>query len=163
MLNKPLFWLIINLTVGVRSNVMKINQLSKLTNVLSKTIRYYEEIGLLPKPSRNSNGYREYNLADVDNLIFIRRCRELQIPLEQIKVLIAVQSDKTSSCLEVDLLIDQQLKKVRRTISELTLLEKTLHTLSTSCSNDIIGECEILKNLNKESTEHLSANALLKN
>lgn len=142
---------------------MKINQLSKLTNVLSKTIRYYEEIGLLPKPSRNSNGYREYNLADVDNLIFIRRCRELQIPLEQIKVLIAVQSDKTSSCLEVDLLIDQQLKKVRRTISELTLLEKTLHTLSTSCSNDIIGECEILKNLNKESTEHLSANALLKN
>ncbi len=156
MLNKPLFWLIINLTVGVRSNVMKINQLSKLTNVLSKTIRYYEEIGLLPKPSRNSNGYREYNLADVDNLIFIRRCRELQIPLEQIKVLIAVQSDKTSSCLEVDLLIDQQLKKVRRTISELTLLEKTLHTLSTSCSNNIIGECEILKKLNKESTEHLS-------
>jgi len=108
---------------------MKINQLSKLVNVLSKTIRYYEEVGLLPKASRNSNGYREYNEEDVDRLVFIRRCRELQIPLEQIKVLIQVQTDKTSSCSEVDLLIVQQLEKVRQTISELTLLEKTLNTL----------------------------------
>ena len=129
---------------------MKINQLSKLTNVLSKTIRYYEDIGLIPKASRNSNGYREYSLVDVDNLIFIRRCRELQIPIEQIKILIQVQTDKTSSCREVDLLIEQQLEKVRETISELSLLEKTLHTLVKSCSNDIVGECEILKNLKQE-------------
>jgi len=126
---------------------MKINQLSKLTHVLSKTIRYYEDVGLLPKASRNSNGYREYSDDDVDRLIFIRRCRELQIPLEQIKVLIQVQTDKTSSCSEVDLLIEQQLEKVRKTISELSLLEKTLNTLVTSCSNDIVGECEILKKL----------------
>jgi len=126
---------------------MKINQLSKLTNVLSKTIRYYEDVGLLPKASRNSNGYREYSVDDVDCLVFIRRCRELQIPLEQIKVLIQVQTDKTSSCSEVDLLIEKQLGKVRKTISELSLLEKTLSTLSTSCSNDIVGECEILKTL----------------
>ena len=129
---------------------MKINQLSKLANVLSKTIRYYEEVGLLPKASRNSNGYREYKLVDVERLIFIRRCRELQIPLEQIKVLIQVQTDKTSSCSEVDLLIEQQLEKVRQTISELSLLEKTLNTLAKSCSNDIVGECEILKNLTQE-------------
>ncbi len=129
---------------------MKINQLSKLTNVLSKTIRYYEDIGLIPKASRHSNGYREYSLVDVDSLIFIRRCRELQIPIEQIKILIQVQTDKTSSCREVDLLIEQQLEKVRETISELSLLEKTLHTLVKSCSNDIVGECEILKNLKQE-------------
>jgi len=126
---------------------MKINQLSKLTNVLSKTIRYYEDVGLLPQASRNSNGYREYSLDDVERLIFIRRCRELQIPLEQIKVLIQVQTDKTSSCSEVDLLIEKQLEKVRKTISELSLLEKTLSTLATSCSNDVVGECEILKKL----------------
>ena len=126
---------------------MKINQLSKLTNVLSKTIRYYEDVGLLPKAYRNSNGYREYGSTDVERLVFIRRCRELQIPLEQIKILIQVQTDKSSSCREVDLLIEQQLEKVRKTISELSLLEKTLHTLATSCPNDIVGECEILKNL----------------
>jgi len=84
-------------------------------------------------------------------LIFIRWCRELQIPLEQIKTLIQVQTDKTSSCSEVDALIAQQLEKVRQTISELTLLEKTLHTLATSCPNNMIGECKILKNLQQES------------
>ena len=131
---------------------MKINQLSKLTNVLSKTIRYYEDVGLLPKASRHSNGYREYSSIDVERLVFIRRCRELQIPLEQIKVLIQVQTDKSSSCNEVDLLIEQQLEKVRKTISELSLLEKTLHTLATSCSNNIVGECEILKNLKQETS-----------
>ena len=126
---------------------MKINQLSKLTNVLSKNIRYYEEIGLLPKALRNSNGYREYSLSDVDNLIFIRRCRELQIPIEQIKVLIKVQTDKMSSCSEVDLMIEQQLEKVRTTINELQLLEKSLSKLAASCSNELIGDCSILKNL----------------
>jgi DNA-binding transcriptional MerR regulator len=135
---------------------MKINQLSKLTNVLSKTIRYYEDVGLLPKASRNTNGYREYSLDDVDCLTFIRRCRELQIPHEQIKVLIQVQTDKTSSCSEVDLLIEQQLEKVRKTISELSLLEKTLNTLAKSCSNDIVGECEILRKLKQNNTTNFS-------
>ncbi|MCJ8318140.1 MAG: Cd(II)/Pb(II)-responsive transcriptional regulator [Colwellia sp.] len=129
---------------------MKINQLAKLTQVLSKTIRYYEDIELLPKASRNSNGYREYSPVDVERLVFIRRCRELKIPLEQIKKLIQVQSDNTSSCNEVDLLIEQQLEKVRNTISELKLLEQTLSVLASSCSNDIVGECQILKNLNRE-------------
>ncbi|MEW6997282.1 Cd(II)/Pb(II)-responsive transcriptional regulator [Colwelliaceae bacterium BS250] len=126
---------------------MKINQLSKLTKVISKTIRYYEDIGLLPKAARNSNGYREYGSGDVERLIFIRRCRELQIPIDQIKQLIQVQADKTSSCSEVDLLIEQQLEKVRNTIREMLLLETSLHALATSCSNDIISECAILKNL----------------
>ncbi|SFD60452.1 Cd(II)/Pb(II)-responsive transcriptional regulator [Pseudoalteromonas denitrificans] len=128
---------------------MKISEFAKKTNVLSKTIRYYEEIALLPKASRNANGYRHYSATDVERLIFIRRCRELKIPLDHIKALIQVQTDKTASCSEVDLLIEQQLEKVRKTISELTLLEQTLNTLAKSCPNDIVGECEILKNLNR--------------
>ncbi|WDE07992.1 Cd(II)/Pb(II)-responsive transcriptional regulator [Thalassomonas viridans] len=128
---------------------MKISQLAKQTRVASKTIRYYEDIALLPKASRNANGYREYRAADVERLLFIRRCRELQIPLEDIKTLIQVQSDKNSSCHEVDALIEQQLEKVRRTISELSQLEQTLHALSTSCPNNSVGECQILKNLHQ--------------
>ncbi|NRA72761.1 MAG: Cd(II)/Pb(II)-responsive transcriptional regulator [Gammaproteobacteria bacterium] len=131
---------------------MKISQLSKSANVPSKTIRYYEDIDLLPKASRNDNGYREYNPVDVERLIFIRRCRELQIPIEQIKTLIQVQSDKTSSCSEVDSLIERQLDKVRNTITELTMLEQTLYKLAKSCPNDIVSECEILKNLQQENS-----------
>ncbi|KGJ89456.1 putative transcriptional regulator, MerR family [Thalassotalea sp. ND16A] len=129
---------------------MKISQLAKLTHLPSKTIRYYEEIGLVPKALRNDNGYREYRADDVERLVFVRRCRELQIPIEQIKILIAVQADKKSSCKEVDSLIEQQLEKVRKTIAELTLLEQTLHQLATSCPNEIVGECEILKRLQQE-------------
>ncbi len=131
---------------------MKISQLAKLANVPNKTIRYYETIDLLPNASRNSNGYREYAATDVERLIFIRRCRELQIPIEQIKTLIRVQSDPQSSCGEVDSLIEQQLDKVRKTIVELTMLEQTLNTLATSCPNDSVGECEILKNLHQENS-----------
>jgi len=129
---------------------MKISQLAKVSGVASKTIRYYEEIGLLPAALRNDNGYREYRASDIERLVFIRRCRELQIPLEQIKTLIAVQVDQKSSCREVDDLIEQQLEKVRNTIAELTLLEQSLHTLATSCPNDKVGDCQILKNLQQE-------------
>jgi len=140
----------INLPPTVRSTLIKISQLTALTHVASKTIRYYETIELLPQPARNENGYREYDLLDVERLIFIRRCRELQIPLEQIKVIMQVKADKTSSCKEVDELIALQLKKVRNTISELTLLEQSLHTLVNSCQKDIVGECQILKSLQRK-------------
>ena len=138
----------INLPLTVRSiGKMKISQLSKQTHTASKTIRYYEEIGLLPQAVRNQNGYRDYQEFDVEQLLFIRRCRDLQIPIAKIKILIQVQTDKTSSCGEVDTLIIEQLQKVRKTISELTMLEKTLATLAKSCPNNIVEECEILRNL----------------
>jgi len=133
----------------MKANI-KIGQLAKISGVASKTIRYYEEVGLIPAAYRNNNGYREYRVSDIERLVFIRRCRELQIPLEKIKTLIAVQVDPKSSCHEVDALIEQQLDKVRSTIAELSLLEQTLHTLATSCPNDKVGDCQILKNLQQE-------------
>lgn len=129
---------------------MKISQLSKLTQVTSKTIRYYEQAGLIPPAIRNNNGYRAYQEADIEQLIFIRRCRELQIPIEQIKLLMQVKTQKQSSCNEVDTLIVEQLQRVRKTISELTLLEQTLAELAQSCPNDMIEDCQILKNLQQD-------------
>jgi len=130
---------------------MKISQLSKQTHTTNQTIRYYEDIGLLPPAVRNENGYRNYQESDVEQLIFIRRCRELQIPIAKIKMLMQVQTDKKSSCGEVDTLIIEQLQKVRKTIYELSILEQTLTTLAESCPNNIVEECEILKNLQQES------------
>jgi len=129
---------------------MKISQLAKLSGVPSKTIRYYEEIGLVPNASRNSNGYREYGQTDIEQLAFIRRCRELQIPIEQIKKLVQVRRDEKAPCKEVDMLIAQQLENVRHTMAELALLEQTLCTLAHSCQNVIVGECEILNRLQQD-------------
>ena len=126
---------------------MKISLLAKQSGVPNKTIRYYEEIGLIPNASRNSNGYREYDQADIARLAFIRRCRELQIPIEQIKKLVQVRMDEKAPCKEVDMLIARQLENVRHTMAELALLEEALNTLVHSCQNDIVGECEILNRL----------------
>ena len=139
----------INLPVTGRSSNMKISQLARLSGVPSKTIRYYEEIGLAPNASRNSNGYREYGQADIDRLAFIRRCRELQIPIEEIKKLVQVRMDEKAPCKEVDILIARQLENVRHTMAELALLEETLNTLAHSCQNDVVSECEILNRLQK--------------
>jgi len=128
---------------------MKISQLAKLSAVPSKTIRYYEEIGLIPTAARNANGYRVYDQDDIDRLAFIRRCRELQIPINQIKKLVQVRMDEKAPCQEVDMLIARQLENVRHTIAELALLEKTLNTLAHSCQKHFVGECEILNRLAK--------------
>ena len=93
---------------------MKIAELSKLTQVTSKTIRYYEEIGLLPEPARATNGYRVYQHEDVERLSFIRRCRDLHIPLEEIKIVLGCDHGNTCEGRNnhVDDLIAAQLKRV---------------------------------------------------
>ena len=126
---------------------MKISQLAKLSCVSSKTIRYYEEIGLIPKASRNNNGYRDYHQTDIDRLVFIRRCRDLQISVEQIRKLVLVKIDDSAPCAEVDQIIKEQLERVRTAMAELALLEKTLSALAQSCQSDVVGECKILNQL----------------
>jgi len=126
---------------------MKINELAARSGITSKTIRYYEDVGLLPEPARSENGYRDYSEKDVERLIFIRRCRELQIPIDELKKLVNVQVNPGASCLEVDQIIKDQLEKVRSLQQELELLEKTLGQLAVSCQNNQIRDCEILHRL----------------
>lgn len=126
---------------------MKIHETAKKAGVNRKTIRYYEDIGLLPAASRDANGYREYGDADIERLIFIRRCRELQIPIKELKTLVSVQMDQKSPCLEIDQVILKQLNKVQERIRELVLLEKTLNELAHSCRYDTVSQCQILQKL----------------
>lgn len=127
---------------------MKISQLSKLAGISTKTIRYYEEVGLVNEPARTASGYRDYRDNDVERLVFIRRCRELNMSIEEIKHLLHVQLDSESSCESVDNLIIEKLSKVRATIKELKLLEKTLNELAHACRNNSMGNCKILQHLN---------------
>ncbi|WP_201751681.1 Cd(II)/Pb(II)-responsive transcriptional regulator [Paraglaciecola mesophila] len=126
---------------------MQIKQLAKVTNVNAKTIRYYEDVGLLPKAKRGDNGYRYYQQRDVSSLNFIRRCKELRMPLSDIKRLVSLQNDDNAPCAEVDALINLQLEKIRVAQYELQQLEKNLQTLADSCSHKQIKNCEILNHL----------------
>jgi MerR family transcriptional regulator, copper efflux regulator len=126
---------------------MKISELALAAKVPAKTIRYYESTGLLTPPSREANGYRYYKALDVDTLVFIRRCRELNIPIEDIKQLVAVQHNPQASCRMVDSIVAEQLARVRQTQQELSQLEHTLALLATSCSSEQIQDCCILQSL----------------
>lgn len=130
---------------------MKISELAHLVQLPVKTIRYYESAGLIPAPARTDNRYRDYSKSDIDRLVFIRRCRNLQIPLEQIKQLVAVQTDKQAPCNQVNQIIANQLTKVRNTLAELTSLEATLTTLAESCDRHTVQECKILDRLTAKS------------
>ncbi|QTL35928.1 MerR family transcriptional regulator [Pseudoalteromonas viridis] len=125
---------------------MKISELATKSQINAKTIRYYEQVGLLKAPQRASNGYRHYQPGDVDTLIFIRRCRELNIPLDDIKRLVEVQADPNASCAVVDKIIAEQLAQVQRAQRELALLEQSLQTLA-SCSAEQVDQCTILHKL----------------
>ncbi|GAB55496.1 HTH-type transcriptional regulator hmrR [Glaciecola punicea ACAM 611] len=126
---------------------MKIKQLASFTGVSAKTIRYYEDIGLLPKAKRGGNGYRYYHEQDVTSLKFIRRCKELRIPLADIKRLVVVQGSGNAPCRQVDTIIFQQLEKIRVAQYELEQLERNLKTLANCCDHEQIKDCEILKHL----------------
>jgi DNA-binding transcriptional MerR regulator len=130
---------------------MKISELASAANVPAKTIRYYEQVGLLKAPLRHDNGYRQYQKKDIETLIFIRRCRELNIAIDDIKQLIKAQQDPDASCSSVDEIISQQLVRIRQTQRELALLETTLSALASSCANHKIEDCSILHHLKSHS------------
>jgi DNA-binding transcriptional MerR regulator len=129
---------------------MKISELSAATKVPSKTIRYYEQVGLLSAPSRAENGYRSYAENDIETLLFIRRCRELNIAIEDIKQLVDVQQNPKASCSVVDNIIADQLARIQQTQRELSLLEKSLASLSVSCQNQHVEDCSILNTLKSQ-------------
>lgn len=77
---------------------MQIGDLSRQTGVNIETIRYYERIGVLPKPARQPNGRRTYSPADAERLGFIRHARELGFDLPSIRILLALQERPEASC-----------------------------------------------------------------
>ncbi|MBZ9611671.1 Cd(II)/Pb(II)-responsive transcriptional regulator [Rheinheimera maricola] len=127
---------------------MKISALACITQVPAKTIRYYESVGLLTPPTREANGYRYYKGSDVETLVFIRRCRELNIPIDDIKQLVDVKQNPQASCTTVDNIIIEQLARVRQMQQELSQLEQTLSHLVNSCESEKIQDCCILQSLN---------------
>lgn len=115
---------------------LTIGQLAKATGVASKTIRYYEQIGVLPIPSRSTAGYRQYDQPGVQRLRFIRRARSLGLPLRKIKTLVtALDGGRPGLRPRLLALVRQQLSAVQHQSGELQLLqqqlEQVLHRLRT--------------------------------
>ncbi len=127
---------------------MRTGELAKRTDIKIDTVRYYEKIGLLPSPPRRLNGYRDYGRPHLERLAFIRHCRALDMPLEDIRRLFSLLDHPEADCEMANCLIDEQLGRVRERIASLRTLERQLQALRTQCSTQAsASECGILREL----------------
>ncbi|MFC3694194.1 MerR family transcriptional regulator [Chenggangzhangella methanolivorans] len=130
---------------------LKIGELASLTGTNAPTVRYYEEIGLLPKPARRDGGQRSYGDGDVSRLTFIRRCREFGFPIERVRDLVGLLESPERPCVEARDLAAAQLAEVRKKLKELRALERSIADFVTRCDESCAGgpgsDCVILEDL----------------
>lgn len=108
---------------------MKIQELSKITGVSAKTIRYYEEVGLLPEPVRAANNYRQYSEWDVRRLQLVAGARQLDISVDDIREILAMRDSRQAPCRTLLNRIEQKANEINDRIRTLQKLESDLREL----------------------------------
>ena len=126
---------------------LTIGDLSKATNTKVETVRYYERIGLLPKPPRTSGNYRNYGEAELGRLSFVRRARDLGFSLDQVRALLSLSDDRNCDCAGIDRIANEHLGEVDRKIADLKALRRELKAVIVSCDGGTIAECRIIEAL----------------
>lgn len=128
---------------------MNIGQAAAASGVSAKMIRYYEEIGLLPKAGRTAANYRTYEEKHVHLLRFIRRARELGFPVAEVKRLLALWLDRRRPSAKVRQIAEKHLVDLKDKIAALQDLSKTLSHLIHCCRGDERPDCPILEEMAK--------------
>jgi MerR family mercuric resistance operon transcriptional regulator len=124
---------------------MTIGSLAMAGRTHVTTVRFYERAGLLPAPERTVGGHRNYSNDHMRRLLFIRRARELQFSIEEIRALLAFDEPTLTSCHEVHLLAATHLKGLRRKIADLMKLEALLAGSIAQCSGKTFSSCAVLQ------------------
>lgn len=128
---------------------MNIGDVSTRSGLPAKTIRYYEDIGLI-RPHRSANGYRCFEETDLHKLAFLGRARALGFTIEDCRMLMALYEDSSRASADVKQLALEHLAKIEEKIVDLQAMRDTLRELVTSCAGDNRPECPILKDLSGE-------------
>lgn len=124
-----------------------IGELSRQTSVKVPTIRYYEQIGLLPTPPRTEGNRRLYGQDEVQRLNFIRHSRELGFEIGDIRELLAMSAQPQSSCHQVDSIANNHLVEIDRRIASLTALRAELARMVDECGHGRVCDCRIIEAL----------------
>lgn len=125
---------------------MNIGAAEQASGLPAKTIRYYEDIGLLI-PARRENGYREYGKADVHKLAFLKRARGLGFTIEECRALMSLYEDRNRASADVKFLAHTHLHRIEAKIAELQGLRDVLSHLVEACHGDARPDCPILDDL----------------
>jgi len=124
-----------------------IGAIARATGIKVETVRWYERVGLLPRPERTAGNYRSYEPVHLVRLAFIRRARELGFSLDQVRTLLRLADRQEQSCAEVDGIAQEHLRVVERKIADLQALQRELSELIASCGQGSIAQCRILQAL----------------
>lgn len=122
-----------------------IGEAAERSGVKVPTIRYYEQIGLLPVPFRNQGNRRLYREADLCRLVFIRHARELGFEIEAIRTLLALQDNPNQPCATADVIAKARLADVEQRIRSLTALKAELELMVQGCSRGRVGTCRVIE------------------
>lgn len=137
--------------------MLTIGSMAKKTGTKVQTIRYYEQIGLMPEPGRTAGGQRRYGDAELDRLSFIRHSRQLGFSLDAIRELLDLSDQPDRSCDEADIIARRQLKQVEQKMERLTALQTELKRMVEECSGGKTANCRVLEVLRDHSeclTDH---------
>jgi DNA-binding transcriptional MerR regulator len=115
---------------------MRIGELAAQFGLNPKTIRYYEEIGLLPRADRSESGYRLYDERDGERLGFIRRAKTLGLLLDEIRDILSVQETGEPPCGQVLSLIDTKISAIGQRMIELAAFRTELATLRATWADE---------------------------
>lgn len=125
---------------------MNIGTAAEKSGLPPKTIRYYEDIGLL-RPDRADNGYRDYSTADVYRLRFLQRSRSLGFSVEECRQLLSLYRDKERESADVKAIAEAKLAEIDRKLAELAGLRDMLRHLTDHCNGDDRPDCPIIDGL----------------
>ncbi|WP_028465439.1 Cu(I)-responsive transcriptional regulator [Nisaea denitrificans] len=125
---------------------MQIREVEQSAGLPAKTIRYYEEIGLV-RPNRQDNGYRIYSTEDVHRLRFLQRARGLGFSIEDCRALLSLYDETGRESADVRAIAEAHLDEIDRKIRELKGMRQTLAHLVHACHGDDRPDCPILDDL----------------
>ena len=139
--------------VARRDGLSNIGEAAQASGVSSKMIRHYEQIGLLPKAARTASGYRIYREADIHQLRFVRRGRDLGFSMKEIAALLGLWNNRRRASANVKVLAAKHVADLDARIAELKAMRATLENLVAHCHGDQRPECPILEDLAKGSLQ----------
>lgn len=123
---------------------LPIGTLARESAVNIETIRYYEKIGVMPKPARSRAGYRLYSPDHLKRLTFIRRGRELGFSLDELRALLRLVDGHSYTCAEVRTLTLDHVAVIKQKISDLRRLERVMTSIASRCSGRRVPDCPII-------------------
>lgn len=125
---------------------MNIGDVAELSGLPAKTIRYYEDIGLI-RPKRDANGYRAFDERDLHKLTFLARARALGFSIEDCRALLALYEDDSRASADVKRIAERHLAQIDAKIADLRAMRATLAHLVEACHGDDRPDCPILEDL----------------